>query len=377
MNREPFHFKSTLKKLLWLLPGPMFYALFRLSFLWPSFTEAVYSRTIFPVIAQGLSTATGLLPISLAELLVYAFILFIAVYLVLMIVRSICAKRKWWQELLNRFIVLLSVASMIYALFVGLWGFNYARQPLSGTLELNASPATINELYSTCAALVGQANSLRTLVPEDENGVFSPTLNRTDIMKRIPAEYNNAAALTSQNFLGGSYGRVKPVLYSEGMSWSYLCGIYFPFTAEANVNVNAPILLFASSAAHEAAHQRGFAREDEANFLAYYVLSYSDEYSMRYSGAMLALIHAMNALHGADSDKYFELRKEYAGGLSRDLSANSSFWQQYESEVSETVQEVNNTYLMANMQQDGVKSYGRMTDLLIALWRSGGITTAE
>lgn len=379
MNREltPFNIKSTLKKLLWLLPGPVFYALFRLSFLWPSFTEAVYSRTIYPVIAQGLSTATGILPFSLAELLLYAFILFIAVYLILMIVRSIRAKRKWWQELLYRFIVLLSVASMIYALFVGLWGFNYARQPLSNTLGLNASPATVNELYSTCEALVGQANALRSLVPENESGVFSPVLSRTDIMKRIPVEYNNAAEQSGHGFLGGSYGRVKPILYSEGMSWSYLCGIYFPFTAEANVNVNAPSLLFASSATHEEAHQRGFAREDEANFLSYYVLSYSDEYSMRYSGTMLALIHAMNALYGADSDKYFELRNKYADGLSRDLSANSSYWQQYESEVSETVQEVNNTYLMANMQQDGVKSYGRMTDLLIALWRSGGITTVK
>jgi len=379
MNRElaPFNLISTLKKLLWLLPGPVFYALFRLSFLWPKLTEAVYSRTIFPVIAQGLSTVTGILPFSLAELLLYAFILFVGIYLVLMIVQSIRAKRKWWQELLNRFIILLSIASIIYALFVGLWGFNYARRPLSNTLELNASPATVDELYSTCEALADQANSLRKLVPEDENGVFSPVLTRTDIMKRIPDEYNNAAEKSGHSFLGGSYGRVKPVLYSEGMSWSYLCGIYIPFTAEANVNADAPILLFASSAAHEAAHQRGFAREDEANFMSYYVLSYSDDYSMRYSGTMLALIHAMNALYGADSDRYFELRREYADGLGRDLTANSSFWQQYESEVSETVQEVNNTYLKANMQADGVKSYGRMTDLLIALWRSGGITVVK
>ncbi len=378
MNREtaPFGLKSTLKKLLWLVPGPFFYTLFRLSFLWPQLTEDVYSRTVFPVIAQGLSTATGIFPFSLAELLLYAFILFIGIYLVLIVIQSIRAKRKWWQELLNRLIVLLSIASLIYALFVSLWGLNYARRPLSDTLGLSASPATVDELYSTCEALVQKANSLRTLVPEDENGVFSPALTRTDIMKRIPEEYNNAAELTGHSFLGGSYGPVKPVLYSEGMSWSYLCGVYFPFTAEANVNANAPMLLFASSAAHEAAHQRGFAREDEANFLAYYVLSYSDEYAMRYSGTMLALVHAMNALYGADSDRYFELRRQYADGLNQDLSANSSFWRQYESEVSETVQKVNNTYLKANMQQDGVKSYGRMTDLLIALWRSGGITAA-
>lgn len=375
MNREspPFGLKSTLVSLLWLLPGPVFYALFRLSFLWPSFTEAVYSRGIYPIIAQGLSTLTGLLPFSLAELLLYAFILCIAVYLVLMIVAAIRAKRQWWQALVTRFIIFLSALSMVYALFVGLWGFNYARQPLSESLALDASPATVEELYATCEALVLKANALRNEVPENANGVFAPDLSKTDIMMRTPAEYNNVAALTGYGFLGGSYGRVKPVLYSKGMSWSFLCGIYFPFTAEANVNTDAPDLLFASSCTHEEAHQRGFAREDEANFLAYYVLSYSDESSMRYSGTMLALIHAMNALYGADPDRYYALRDTYSRGLDADLQANSDYWAQFEGEVSETVQQVNNTYLKANMQQDGVKSYGRMTDLLIALWRSGGI----
>jgi hypothetical protein len=376
MNREsaPFGLKSTLLKLLWLLPGPLFYAFFRLSFMWPSLTESVYSRSIYPVIAQVLSSITGLLPFSLAELLLYAFILSLVVYTVLTIIAAIRLKRKWWQALLNRLIILLSIVSMIYALFVGLWGFNYARLPLSDSLGLDASPATVDELYATCEALIDQANALRAVVPENEDGVFSPDLSKTAIMIRIPGEYNNAAARTGHRFLGGSYGRVKPVLYSQGMSWSHLCGIYFPFTGEANVNADAPNLLFASSCTHEQAHQRGFAREDEANFLAYYVLSYSDNMSMRYSGTMLALIHTMNALYSADSDRYYKLRDTYTSGLSADLQANGAYWQQYESEVSEAVTQVNNTYLKANMQSDGVKSYGRMTDLLIALWRSGGIS---
>ncbi len=375
MNREtaPFGLKSTLIKLLWLLPGPVFYVLFRLSFVWPSFTESVYSRGIYPVIAQGLSSLTGLLPFSLAELLLYAFILSIVVYLIIMVAAAIRAKRTWWQTLINRFIILLSALSMVYALFVGLWGFNYARQPLSESLGLNASPATVDELYDTCNALVHEANALRAAVLQNEDGVFTPSLSKTDVMIRIPEEYNNAALKTGHRFLGGSYGRVKPVLYSQGMSWAYLCGVYFPFTAEANVNSDAPGLLFASSCTHEEAHQRGFAREDEANFLAYYVLSYSDDPSMRYSGTMLALIHAMNSLYSADSDRYFELRGTYASGIDADLRANAAYWEQFESEVSETVTQVNNTYLKANMQEDGVKSYGRMTDLLIALWRSGGI----
>ncbi len=368
-----FDAKHVFKKLVWLLTGPIFYVLFRLSFLWPAFTESVYSRGIYPLLAQPLSTLTGLLPFSLGELLLYAALLGAAVFVALMVASAIRAGRLWWKTLLNRLIILFSIVSIIYAVFVGIWGFNYARQPLGVSLGLDASPAAVDELYSTCEALIDNANSLRAQVPEDENGVFSPDLTKSEIMCRIPAEYSSAAEVTGRSFLGGSFGRVKPVLYSEGMSWSYLCGVYFPFTAEANVNVNAPDLLFASSCAHEEAHQRGFAREDEANFLAYYVLSYSDNASMRYSGTMLAVIHAMNALYSADADKYFELRKKYSDGIDRDLQDNGAYWRRYESDVSQTAQQVNNSYLKANMQSDGVKSYGRMTDLLIALWRSGGI----
>ncbi len=366
--------KKLLLQLIWLGPGILFYALFRLSFLWPSFTETVYSRGIFLFINQGLSSVTGWLPFSLGELLLYAFVLFVLIYIIVMIAHAVIAKNAWWYVLLRRIITLLGVASVVYALFVGLWGFNYARQPLGESLGLNTSPATVEELYATCEALIRQANTLRASVPQDENGVFAPVMSKHQIMQNVPEYYNRTATLTGLDWLSGSFGRTKPVLYSVGLSYSHISGIYFPFTGEANVNTDVPMLFFASSCNHEAAHQRGFAREDEANFLSYYVSSYSDEPSVRYSGTMLALVHATNQLYDANSDLYFELRKTYSEGISRDLADNATYWQRFESPVSETAQEVNNTFLKANMQEDGVKSYGRMVDLLIGLWRTGKLS---
>ena len=365
--------RHPLLKLLWLLPGPVFYALFRLSFLWPEFTENVYSRAIFRFVNQGLSTVTGLLPFSLGELLLYAAIAALAVFIGHMTVRVILAKKDWWRVLLRRILALACAVSMLYALFIGLWGFNYARQPLGDTLGLNTSPATVQELYATCQAIIARTNDLRAQVPENENGVFTPDASKNDMMRSTEALYNQAAQASGNSFLGGSYGRAKPVLYSVGMSWAHITGIYFPYTSEANVNNDIPLLLFSSTCLHETAHQRGFAREDEANFLAYYVSSYSDDPSVDYSGAMLALIHTMNQLYSADSDKYFELRNTYSEGIDRDLAAYSEYWQQFESPVSEAVETMNNNFLKANMQADGVKSYGRMVDLLIGLWRNGEI----
>ena len=365
--------KTILKQLLWLLPGLVFYGLFRLSFLWPEVTETVYSRAIFRITNQALSTVTGILPFSLAELLLYAFALFVIIHIIVMIIRAIAAKKKWWFIILRRVIALLCVASFIYALFIGLWGFNYARQPLSESLQLDASPATVQELYSTCNALITKTNSLRSAVPEDESGLFAPAATKQDMMKSVSSYNDQAAEITGRDWLAGSFGRAKPVIYSEGLSYSHIKGVYFPFTGEANINADAPVLMYASSCFHEAAHQRGFAREDEANFLAYYVCSFSNDASVEYSGSVLALIIAMNELYAVDSALYYELREQYNEGLNRDLASNTAYWKRFESQVSETASDVNDTFLKANMQQDGVKSYGRMVDLLIALWRSGGI----
>jgi len=360
-----------LYRLFWLLPGLVFFGLYRLAFVFPQFVETVYSRSIFRVTNQALSTVTGVLPFSLGEFMLYAFVLFLVAFIIVMIVKSVLSGRRWWITLIKRFVVLLGVASMLYALFVGLWAFNYARQPLGATLALDTSPATVEELYSTCKVLVSKAVALREIVDEDENGVFM--LDRDAAMIDTAKYYNMTANDTGFDFLGGSFGRAKPVLYSNGLSETNITGIYFPFSAEANVNAHSPDLFFAATTLHEAAHQRGFAREDEANFLAYYIGVHSSDAASEYSCVMLALVHAMNKLHGEDEERFSELRAMYSPGMNADLQSNRDYWKEFEGKAADISEQVNNTYLKSNLQADGVKSYGRMVDLLIGLWRSGSL----
>ena len=111
-------------------------------------------------------------------------------------------------------------------------------------------------------------------------------------------------------------------------------------------------------------------REDEANYLAYLACMVSEDPLVRYSGTMLALIYAGNALAGQDMELYGELWSMYHPGMVRDFADNSAYWDQYEDTViSETADKVNDVYLKANEQEDGVKSYGRVVDLLLAEYR--------
>ena len=71
------------------------------------------------------------------------------------------------------------------------------------------------------------------------------------------------------------------------MSYTEITDIY-TLTMEANVNVDVPDYT-PFTMCHEMAHQRGFMREDEANY-RYLVGMSSDNVELMYSSTMYALV---------------------------------------------------------------------------------------
>ena len=98
------------------------------------------------------------------------------------------------------------------------------------------------------------------------------------------------------------YSPPKPVLFSELMSYADIAGMYFPFTVESNINVDGPFFTIPATMGHELAHQCGFMREDEANFIGYLSCKQSDDPLTRYSGYTLAYDYALSALIRADRE---------------------------------------------------------------------------
>jgi hypothetical protein len=364
--------KAVMKRLCWILSAPVFFALSLLAFRYPKVTETVYARGIYPFIVQPLSSITGLLPFSLGEILLYAALAFALFVTISTPVIAFKAGKDWHKVILRRVLTILAIASTLVAAFIGLFGMCYARLPLANSLGLNTSPASMEELTKTFQKLAEKANALYAEV-QQEGGKPSDLQTRLAILRAAPSYYNAVAKKTGLAILSGDYGPIKPVLYSTGLSYALIEGIYCPITGEANINMQVPSVEFAAAALHEAAHQRGFAREDEANFLAYFVGSQTDDARVRYSAAILALTYTIGALYSADTNQYATLYATINNGVIRDINASSQFWKQHEGPVSKASATVNDNYLKANNQQLGIKSYGRIVDLLIGLNRQGGI----
>lgn len=170
--------------------------------------------------------------------------------------------------------------------------------------------------------------------------------------------------------LGGWYPYTKPLLNPRLLSVQQLTGIYSPFTIEANYNSEMPFYNIPHTICHELSHLKGYMREDEANFIGYLACIGSDAEAFQYSGYLTGWVYAGNALAKADFEGYCRLYEQLDPQAIEDLGENNRFWDQFEGTVAEVSTKVNDTYLKAHSQTDGVKSYGRMVDLMLVYYRS-------
>lgn len=109
--------------------------------------------------------------------------------------------------------------------------------------------------------------------------------------------------------------------------------------------------------------------EREANFIAFLACIGADRTDFRYSGYLSGWVYCMNALYRTDYAAWQEVRAMLIPEAEPDLAANNGFWDSYEGRISETADRINDTYLKANGQADGVESYDRMVDLIVAYFR--------
>ncbi|WP_202709770.1 DUF3810 domain-containing protein [Sporosalibacterium faouarense] len=339
----------------------------------PDLIEKVYSNGIYKFISQPISKLTGLFPFSLGELLFISTIFFIILKLFVFVKRFIenpnQRKKTFFRFLRN----VLAFISVLYFIFITIWGMNYHRQPFWEIANLGNTKSSVKDLENLCESLIKDGNRLRLLIHEDPNGVMYLPKGHDDILNRAYKGYRKISTTYPQ--FNGSYGKPKKVFISELMSYMGISGIFSPFTIEANINTTISSSMFPVTVCHEMAHQYGFAREDEANFIAYLASKSNPDADFQYSGTLLAIIHSMNVLYEYDNDKYWELSETYSDGVKRDLLDISEHWDKYEGIISRTSSKVNDTYLKANYQEDGVASYGRMVDLLLAYYKRTEIIT--
>ena len=325
----------------------------------PDFAEW-YSQNIYPVLVSAIGRLTGLLPFSLAEICLYLLLAALILPLICLCI-GIARKGEAGRRLFAWFSCAVLAVSILAFLYTAGCGVNYHRKTFSSEEGIIASDYTAEELQEICIRLTEEVNSRAGKVSRDSDGVMILTAPEGE--GAVEAMEKLAEAFSS---LKGYYPMPKKVAVSEILSYQGLTGVYSPFTIEANYNGDMTPYNIPFTACHELSHLRGFMEEKEANFIAFLACIGSDRTDFQYSGYLSGWTYCMNALYRADPEAWQETRSLLDKKAEADVWANSQFWNSYEGVISETADRINDTYLRANGQADGVRSYDRMVDLIMA-----------
>ena len=307
-----------------------------------------------------LSRFTARLPFSVAEALIAAAVLGLLATVGVSAVR-LFRRRAGWAQVYKVFVSLLAAGLCFYGSFCLLWGCYFYADDFIARSGLDAGEISVQELETVTAYFAALANEYAPLVSRDESGVCSS--DRAAVLERSPEVYRRA----EERFPVLAWPEIpaKGVFFSRIMSYLDFTGFFFPLTAEANVNTDFPPSLFASTVAHELAHLRGVAKEQEANFVAVLAcLEYGDK-DYVYSASLLAYTHLGNALYKADRGAWEEVYATLSEPVLRDFAANRAYWQTFDTPVQTVSNTVYESFLYSYDQELGLKSYGACVDLLV------------
>lgn len=310
----------------------------------PAFADG-YARMVYPLWVGIFGRFFGIFPFSVVEISIYALVFGAIVY-----------GMRHFREPINLVGKTWFLVSLLFFLFTVNCGINYYAVPFSIYAGLETGQYSTEDLKQLCEFLVERVNeNLSAEAYQDhrlewrQEGVAS--------MRQAGNEYES---------LSGFYPLPKEVTVSAILSVQQLSGVYAPFTIEANFNGDMPDYNIPHTICHELSHLKGFMREDEANFIGYLACIRSDRQAFRYSGYLTGWVYAGNALYRENQEAYFTLYEQLSDEAKRNLKENNAFWRQYEGKVAEVSTQINDTYLKMNDQADGVKSYGRMVDLMLS-----------
>lgn len=350
--------------LMLLLPSG--YGVFLLAGRYPELTERLYAERIFPPLSRLISWPARLVPWSLGELLLILILVGMALSAAGLLRALVAGAPGFLPLFLRRAGGFLSLAGVLYASFVALWGLNYLRPPIVQTLSWPSEPPTDLELQGLCEELSSEANELRKALPSDAQGVLK--VDRALVLEHRNEGYSRIHGVLAPVLPTALPvpSRPKTAIFSPLMSRSLTYGMYIPWTGEALLNGSTPAPALPFSVCHEMAHQLGIAREDEANFIGYLACRLHPDPLFRYSGARAALGEAMARLRSVDPGTWKTLRALWGPGVLADEAAENAWLRARQGRFSQAQGRVYDGYLKTQGQQDGVRSYGRVVDLLIA-----------
>lgn len=318
--------------------------------------ETYYSKGIYPFISKAFRFLFGWVPFSVGDLIYFALLLSALYY----VIRNFSHIKTHKVAFLRDVAMVLSI---VYFTFHFMWGLNYYREPLAVKLELTENK-DYQELVNFTKLLIQKTNETHLKITNDSSLAVKVPYTHQQIFDKTLEGYANMKSI--HPFLDYTTPSVKTSLFSTGLTYMGYAGYLNPFTNEAQVNGLLPNFRFPIVAGHEIGHQLGYSAENETNFIGYLVTAKNKDVYFQYAAYAYALGYCLNDVRRGDREIFDELLLKLNPGVKSNFQEMAIFWNSYENPMEPVFKSIFNSFLKANNQTEGIKSYNAVVSLLIA-----------
>jgi Protein of unknown function (DUF3810) len=325
--------------------------------------ELYYSTGIYPGIGSVMRSIFGWLPFSLGDFVYLSAGLGLA-FLILRLIKRLVQKGLNRKKILPLVLKVLNLSLAIYIYFNLFWGLNYNRLGISHQMQLEVSEQPVSKLNALASRLLEKTNAYSSAAGQ---------IRRIPVEKIFSVSVSNYQKLSlDYPFLAYSPRSVKTSVF--GVIGNYLgyTGYYNPFTAEAQINDAVPRFLQPFVASHEIAHQLGYAKENEANFVGFLAARVSVDTAFLYSAYFDMFLYANSELYRMDSLAARGNLKKLVPSVQRDLAELRAYRIKYENPLDKLISIFYDRYLRMNQQPDGEKTYSKVVIWLLAYYDKFG-----
>jgi hypothetical protein len=241
------------------------------------------------------------------------------------------------------------LASLAYLLFLGLWGSNYSRPPLSSRLAFEPARVGESAVRALAARTVAGLNDLHA------QAHALPWRPVRDLPSGLGASFAE-----TQRLLGASRVAIpappKRTLLGGYFRWASIAGMTDPFLLEVMITPDALPFEQPAILAHEWAHLAGFANESEAEFVGW-LTCVRGGVQARYS-AWLSLFPRLPEAARA------EAARQLAAGPRADFAAIRERLRRASPAVTTVAWSGYDRFLRAHHVPDGIASYDGVVRLI-------------
>ena len=254
------------------------------------------------------------------------------------------------------------VLSVAYFTFHFMWGLNYYREPLAVKLKLTET-GDYQELVNFTKQLIQKTNEAQLRITQDSSLAVSIPYSQQEIFDKTISGYDDLKK--KHPFFSYTTPSIKTSLMSTGLTYMGYAGYLNPFTNEAQVNGLLPNFRFPVVAGHEIGHQLGYSAENETNFIGYLVTANNSDRYFQYAAYAYALGYCLSDIRRGDKEVFETVLENLNPGVKANFQEMAVFWNRYKNPMEPVFKSIFNSFLKANNQSEGIKSYNAVVRLLV------------